>query len=141
MFIYNRCQTFKIQISDRTKLTKRKQSRQPLSRHKWMRFLDTYKSPLKLHGTILALETTMKSAHSTRNYRDVATKPIKIEQTNESPTIQFSPEENFNCLHTDKKNKLRPALEPLKLGSKGDGNTPTFLCFKNKASNKSKKVL
>ena len=31
----------------------------------------------------------MKTAYKTRKIRDLATKPIKLEQTNKIPTIQF----------------------------------------------------
>ena len=45
----------------------------------------------------------IKIAHCTRKIRDVATKTSKLEQTNESPTIQFLPETNF--IHNEKKTR------------------------------------
>ena len=70
--------------------------------------------------------------HITSKIRDVATKPTKIEQTNES-TIKFLTKNKFNCILTDK-NKVRPGLELLTLGCKGDGVTSRPIGNKPKSS-------
>ena len=43
----------------------------------------------------------MKLAYCAKNIRDMATKPIKLVQTNESPAIQISPEKKLNLINTE----------------------------------------
>ena len=66
----------------------------------------------------------MKATRRTSKIRDVAPKPIKLEQTIESPTIQNFTGKKFNGIHTEKK-KVRPGIEPLIVRSKGDSVTST----------------
>ena len=59
----------------------------------------------------------MKITDSTKTLPGVATKLPKHKHANENPSIQISPEKIFNFIHTEKKNKVRPGLEPRSLGT------------------------
>ena len=55
----------------------------------------------------------MKIAYSTRKFYYVTTKPTKLEQTTERPTIQLLAKNNFTF-------QVRPGLKPQTLGCNGD---------------------
>ena len=54
-----------------------------------------------------------------KKFPNVATKPTKHEQTNESPTIQFFPEKNFH-LHTNRRKQGPGESRTQTLGHKGN---------------------
>ena len=66
-------------------------------------------------------------AYSTRRILDVATKPIKLERTYESPTVQVLPRK-FLIAHKLGKQTVRPGLEPKNLRHKDDSEKEPENC-------------
>ena len=63
----------------------------------------------------------MNVADSRSKIRDVTTKPLKLEQTNEKLTIQFLPEKKFLCIQPKKPRIGRDSNQTI--GRKGDDFT------------------